>query len=696
MHVLQVVPALRLGGVERGVVDLAKGLLARGHRVSVVSNGGPLVERLLDAGGMHYRLPVHDKSPARVWSCAQALTRLITTTGVDLVHARSRVPAWAGYWAARRAQRPFVTTAHGFYAPHPLSRIMVRGRCVIVPSDALAQYLMEHFGVSRERLRVVPRGVDLEEFRLAPPRPSQQEWRIGLIGRLSPIKGHEVALRACDLLRREGWPVRLCLAGDPPGDARRQALEALALSLGAGEALEWLGVRDDVAQVIASMDVLVVPSTYPESFGRSVVEAQAVGRPVVASRLGGLAELIEDGVTGLLARPGDPQDLAAAVRRFLQDASVRARCVDAARRRVEAEWSLDRMVERTLAVYDECLHKPRIAIWKLSALGDVILSTPSLRAVRRRYPEAHLALIVGRSAYEAVAHSPYLNDCVIYNPASKERGPRGAWAFARRLRREAFDLSIDLQNSRRTHLLAWAAGIPVRVGYHRKFGAALNRGVRLPRVVLAPVAHQQYLLRQAGIEPSGDELELWPSTQDEAVARTLLPDPEVPGQATVGLHPGGSGRWKTKRWDLGRWAQLADALARQGLRVVITGGPGEQGLAEAMGSQMTSKPLVLVGRTRILELACVIKRCQAFVAHDSSPLHLAAAMGTPTVALFGPTDPRRHLPPGFKGQVIKRDVFCAPCYSATCRTVTHACMQRIAVADVLGAVLAAVSGTAGS
>jgi len=696
MHVLQVLPRLEVGGVERGVLDLAKGLLARGHRVSVVSAGGPLVEPLTRMGAVHHELPIADKSLATVWSTLPALTHLIRSTEVDVVHARSRVPAWIGLAAARRAQRPFVTTAHGFYKPHWASRIMVWGRVVIAPSESLGRYLLEQFQLPPHRLRIIPRGVNLTEFQFHPEteRPADRPWRIGLFGRVSPIKGHEVALRAMAQLRAEGLPVTVCIAGDTPGSARRRHLETLSRTLKIEEAVEWCGIRRDIPAAIASVDVVAVPSIYPESFGRGVIEAQAVGRPVVASRLGGLAELIQDRRTGLLVPPNDPGALADALKRFIQDAALRNRCVEAARRRVEADFHHERMVEQTLRVYEECLERPRTLLWKLSALGDVILATPSLRAIRRQYPHGHIGLVVGRAAYEVVARCPYVDELLIYDPTRKDRGLRGQWRFLRRLRREGYDLSIDLQNSRQTHLLAWLAGIPVRVGYRRKCGRLLNRGVRLPRVVLAPIAHQQYLLRQAGFQPDGESLELWPSHQDEAAVDQLLSqESATPTRPLVGLHPGGSGRWKTKRWDLERWARLADELMKRNVQVVLTGSAEERELADALLPLMRARPLDVMGKTRIMELACLIKRCQAFVAHDSSPLHLAAAMGTPTVALFGPTDPARHLPPAFQGEIIKRDVFCSPCYSTSCRTMTHACMKRITVEDVLSAVLGLLADT---
>ncbi len=692
MHILQLLPSLRVGGVERGVLDLAKGLLARGHQVSVVSSGGPLVPRLTALGAAHVTLPVHEKSLASMWACVPAVESIIRSAGIDLVHARSRVPAWIGWCAARRTQRPFVTTAHGFYAPHPASRIMAQGRLVIVPSASLAQYMMERFQVPKAKLRIIPRGVDLDEFTLQPLREGAPPWRLGLIGRLSPIKGHDVAIRAMARLRQQGLDARLCIAGDCEGDPLRRSLDALAAELGVAPAIEWLGLRQDVAELLASLDVVLVPSTYPESFGRGVIEAQAVGRPVVASRLGGLAELIEDGRSGVLVRPGDPDSLADGVARLVRDPALRRACVEEGRRRVERAWSLDTMVERTLEAYEECVRRPRVLVWKLSAVGDVVLSTPSLRAVRKRFPDSDITLVVARSAYEAVARCPYMNEFLIFDRKGKDRSLRRRLALIRRLRREAFDVSVDLQNSKVTHLMAWAGGIPVRIGYDRKWGWLLNRRVRLPKVVMAPLAHQQHLLSHAGIEPDGDRLELWPSALDAQAADRLLAG--VPAEMLlIGVHPGGSERWKTKRWDPERWAALIDALAERRIRVVVTGGPEERDAIETLTVRLRSQPLIVAGRTSLMELACVIKRCHVFIGHDSSPLHLAAAMGTPMVALFGPTDPRRHLPPAFRGQVIKKDVFCSPCYSPRCRTVTHACMQRIQVDEVLRTALAVLADT---
>ena len=694
MHILQILPRLEVGGVERGVVDLSAQLIARGHQVSVISAGGTLVDTLGRVGAKHYRAPVDQKSLASIMRCIPAVSHLIRQTNVDIVHARSRVPGWIGYAAARRTERPFITTCHGFYSPHLASRVMTWGRTVIVPSHALGRYLIDQFGAPAERLRMIPRGVDLEAFgfrgvEAARSPGTPRAWRIGIVGRLTPIKGHDVAIRALQQLKQSGVRATLCIFGDAPSDkpALRHELEALAASLDVTEAVQWFGTQQDIPRCLAEMDVAIVPSRYPESFGRSVIEAQAIGVPVVASKLGGLAEVIDDGRTGRLVPPEDPRALAEAIGQLLRDEALRERLVVAARAEVESRYSLTQMVESTLEVYEECLARPRIVVWKLSAAGDVVLATPSVRAIRRRFPLARISLVVSPPVYDLVARCPYVDEILMYNPKRKDRTWAGKWRFARRLRRVAFDLSIDLQNSRLTHLLTRLADVPVRVGYHRRWPWLLNHAVPMPKEPLHPVAHQQRLLQAADVPLDDQRLEVWPGPEHEQAVEALLRELGVdPQRPLAGVHPGGSPRWTSKRWDLDRWAALCDRLTEAGYQIIVTGTAPELELAQRLQSKTSASLRVAAGRTSLLELACVIRRCGVFVTHDSAPLHLASAVGTPVIALFGPTDAARHVTPSPSVRVIQKAVFCGPCYSGTCRTVTHACMKRIGVDEVAEAV----------
>ncbi|MBI4354775.1 MAG: lipopolysaccharide heptosyltransferase II, partial [Candidatus Omnitrophica bacterium] len=622
--------------------------------------------------------------------------------GIDVIHARSRVPAWIGYWASRRTRKPFVTTCHGFYAPHPASSVMMWGRVVVVPSQALGRYLIDRFGVPPERLRVIPRGVDLSEFTPPPNhlvggQPHEaRPWRIGLIGRLSTIKGHDVALRALHQLVQNRLAVRLCVVGDAPSHKPhiRSALEQMSRSLQIDHAIEWLGMRHDIPEVLRSLDLVIVPSVYPESFGRTVIEAQAVGVPVVASRLGALADIIEEGETGLLVEPGNPTALAAAVTRLLSDDALRRRLSQSARSRVEQRFSLEQMVEGYEAVYQDCVTNPRVVVWKLSAMGDFVLAAPSLRTIRRRFPTSHISIVVGRELRELAAHCPYVNEVILYHPKPRDWSRQVVRRLVRRVRQGAFDLSIDLQNSRLTHLMAWSSGVLRRLGYDRRGGWCLTQRVPLPKAAMDPIAHQFELLRAADITPDGTNLEVWPTDADEQAASRLLAEQQLDSRKPlIGLHPGGSVRWHTKRWPQERWAALCDRLADAGMQVVITGSASEQPLIEALRRLTRSNPAIVAGRTSLLELACLIRRCAVFVTHDSAPLHLAVAMGRPTVALFGPTDARRHAPPSPLVRALSKKVFCSPCYSPRCRTITHACMTRLSVDEVFDAVKQCASST---
>jgi ADP-heptose:LPS heptosyltransferase len=202
-----------------------------------------------------------------------------------------------------------------------------------------------------------------------------------------------------------------------------------------------------------------------------------------------------------------------------------------------------------------------------------------------------------------------------------------------------------------------------------------------------PVAHQQHLLGALGIRADGEHLELWPSELDEQGLAHWLRENSLEGtKPLAGLHIGSSERWRTKRWDVERWAALCDHLAQRGYQVILTGTARDREAGERVRASTKARPVMALGTLRLMELACLIRRCQVYVTTDSAPLHLAAAMGTPTVALFGPTDPARHAPRASRLAVIKKDVPCSPCYSTWCRTITHACMKRISVEEVANAV----------
>jgi glycosyltransferase involved in cell wall biosynthesis len=327
--VLQVLPSLITGGVERGTVEIAQAIVEAEATALVASAGGPLVRQIERAGGIHITLPLTTKSPFGIWRNATALEAVIRDNKVSLVHARSRAPAWSAWLACRRTGVPFVTTYHGTYTEaFPFKRfyngVMARGRIVIAASHFIANLVATRHRVDPARIRVIPRGVDPAVFDPASVNGNRvaklaAEWRLPdgvrtvvLPGRLTSWKGHSVLLDAVALLNR---PDVMCVfVGAHQGRHRyAAALERQATRLGIPGQLRLVGQCDDMPAAMALSDVVVHASTKPEAFGRVVIEAQAMGRPVIASDLGGPVETVRHGDTGWRVRPNDPDALAAAI-----------------------------------------------------------------------------------------------------------------------------------------------------------------------------------------------------------------------------------------------------------------------------------------------------------------------------------------------------------------------------------------------
>lgn len=370
--VLQVVPALELGGVERGTVDIAQALVAAGHGALVASKGGRMVRELERAGARHAVLPLARRDPFSIQANVGRLAQLIERETVALVHARSRAPAWSARAAARRTGRPFVTTFHGVYNfATPIKRaynaIMAKGDRVIAISRYVAEHIRARYRVDEARLRVIPRGIDTDVFdpaRVAAERliALTQRWSLPdgapvvmLPGRLARWKGHALVIEALARLGRADLVLVLVGLEGRHGAYRRE-LERRALKAGLGGRVRFIDHCADMPAAYMLADVVVSASTDPEAFGRVAVEAQAMGRPVVASDHGAAPETVAHGDTGWLVPPSDSGALAAALGAALAlDAEARHGLARRGRQRAVELFARPLMCARTLEVYRELL-----------------------------------------------------------------------------------------------------------------------------------------------------------------------------------------------------------------------------------------------------------------------------------------------------------------------------------------------------
>jgi len=377
LSVLQVTPELNAGGVERTTIEMAEAISRAGGLALVASAGGRLEPDLEAAGGKLIKLPANSKNPLTALANVWCLLRIAKKHKVNLIHARSRAPAWSALIAARLAGVPLVTTFHGIYnARSPLKRfynsVMARGDLVIANSEYTREHILEHYDAKRDRIVVIPRGVDLDLFDnakvdAADVAAMRASWNVApndarcvaiAPARLTRWKGQLVLIEAIAMIeKRRPGALKVILAGDPQG--RAGYLEEVS------GAVEQAQLRDVVAIVghlrhmnvaFAASDIAVFPVTEPEAFGRGAVEAQAMGVPVIATNLGGYTETVIEGETGFLVPPAAVQALAGAIERMLDlGAEQRAAMGRKGRERVRQLYSKQALQTATMAVYRRLL-----------------------------------------------------------------------------------------------------------------------------------------------------------------------------------------------------------------------------------------------------------------------------------------------------------------------------------------------------
>ncbi|MFH1245580.1 MAG: lipopolysaccharide heptosyltransferase II [Candidatus Omnitrophota bacterium] len=691
MKILQILPELNIGGVERGCVDLARELVRRGHQAFVISNGGRLVQELETGKVKHFALPVHKKSLFSIIYNIPKVAKILREERIDIVHARSRIPALIAFFACRRSSAVFITTCHGYYSKSFFSRVMGWAKIIIVASDAVFRHMNEDFGVPRERLRLIPRGVDLGEFQFKPTRPgvnsAEGTLNIGVVGRLTPIKGHKYFLQAFSRMIRDFPHARALVAGEiSPGRQKyKEELLRLSRELGLEKTVRFVGAQDNIPQFLTELDVLVLPTITQEAFGRVLIEAGACGVPVVATKVGGIVDIIQDGENGILVEPGNAAALAGALIKLAKNPQLGRQMAWLARKKVENSYSLQRMVDKTINVYNEALAVLKILVIKWAALGDIILISPSLRALREKFPQAHISVLVASSFKALLESCPYVNQVIELDVNDKSY--KNVWHISILLRKYNFDMVVDLQNNKKSHLAAYLSGCNKRYGYDNgKFSFLLNKRVKEDKFPLSPVKHQARALGLLGITDVKEDLELWTREEDCLWAENFLAQFKKKNSAPlVGINPGSSAAWISKRWPVQKFAALLEKIHDEGMEIVVTG-KDEDSVIVTRLKKVSRVPFIdAVGLTSIGQMACLIKHCSVYVTSDSAPLHISYAVQTPVVALFGPTDPRRHTLDYPAQVIIRKDLDCSPCYRRICPGKHH-CMNDISVECVFAAV----------
>ncbi len=376
MKTLQLVPAMEQGGVERGVVEMNRVIRAAGWENVVVSAGGRLAAQIEKDGGRHITLDVKSKNPFTFFTRAAQLRAVLLREQPDAVCAHSRVPAWLYKWAARGLGIPWITFAHGANSVSAYSKIMTAGDLTVTPSRYIADYLKAAYGTPEEKLRVIPRAIDAERFDTAKLDQAfiaqkKAEWKtdgfriVMGVGRITQLKGYDILIRALAHLHlthiasgRNTPDYKLVIVGEAE-ELRKDyegVLRQLVRDLQVEDFVVFAGNQRQIAECLTLADVVVSANwKKPEAFGRSMAEALAMNRPVVATAFGGALDIVQDGVNGALVAV--PAAKATETERAIPFANAirAALALPPTDYRTPAleKFSFERMAASSLAVYRE-------------------------------------------------------------------------------------------------------------------------------------------------------------------------------------------------------------------------------------------------------------------------------------------------------------------------------------------------------
>ncbi|MDA0901855.1 MAG: glycosyltransferase family 4 protein [Proteobacteria bacterium] len=376
--IMQILPNLESGGVERGVVDIAKEIKRQGFESIVVSNGGTMVRELLEKGIKHISLPVNSKNPFKIYQNIKKLVDIIKENGVDIAHVRSRAPSWSVYFACKKTGCKMVSTIHGPYSvklftkkPSPLkllyNSMMLKADAIIAVSAFIKNYIKENYGAkfqdAAENAVVIHRGVDLNHFdadKVSKPRIIQLSklWNlpddksiIMLPGRITSWKGHEFLIDALTKVKNRDF---LCVmvGSDKDHENYEKRLEERVEKNDLAGKVRFIDAVRDMPAAYMLCDLVISASVRPEAFGRVAIEAGAMGRVIIATNIGGSLETVIDGKTGFLVKPNDIDDMAQKIDHVLSlSDKSRAQICQNAKKHITENFSNQKMYDKTTELY---------------------------------------------------------------------------------------------------------------------------------------------------------------------------------------------------------------------------------------------------------------------------------------------------------------------------------------------------------
>ena len=691
MNILQVVSRLDGRDEARDLIQSTRFLTLSGHKVVVASEKSASCREIDEVGARHYTVNIRPNVfsiPGAVFK----LSRIIFKENIDVVHARDGVSSFAAFFSARFKGRAFVATIYEHDRKRFFSKAQVWAKRVICFTESQARELTENGLVPGGRVRVIPPFAPPATDITTPPGESNNDFIIRADLPLFSKETTQNFVRAISILSRTIPRVKVFVSyRTPPGEKdAHEKLKLLIKRHSLGGVVTFLPRKDTEDKLPAPSLFLQVSMDKGPFSARPILEAASRGIAVAATPSGWIDDYARDSQSTFPVRlPGDPQGIASGIVNLYRNGRMREDAALSAKNFVKEKFDIKKIMRSTVDVYTDSVASTNILFIKIGALGDVILAVPSVRAVRKKFPQAKIKLLIGIEHREVFMNSPLVNELIICDFKGRDRGLAGLLRIGRNLRSQDLDMVLDLQNNKKSHILSFLSCAPKRYGYDNgKLGFLLNRKIKDPGTPIDPIEHQSKVLGLLGIYNVEKDLELWPSKEDEEWAESFLRSHWVKKNTKlVCLNIGSSRRWVTKLWPVEYFSEVTNRLARDhDVRIVLIGAEKRNERIKEFLKRAKSKPIDALGKTSIPRLASLVKRCNVLLSSDSAPVHVAHAVNTAFVALFGPTDPARHVVPAENSVVFKKNLKCSPCYSTYCKK-GYACMNSIKPGEVREAIV---------
>lgn len=690
MNILYMVARLddsdEAGDVERDT----RYLTLNGHKICVASEKGPKVRNVDEVGARHYPLTLK----CNIFSILADIVRvmdIISRENIRIVHAMDGISSFVAFIAARLKEKIFISTVYEHERRSILDRTRTWAKRVISQSESETRHFARDGIFLQEKVCFVPPSIDMD-FRkkeLSRLVVTRKHFAIGaVLPSSSPEKMQSFVKAVSIFLRLHAGHAKFSIV-----------IKKDSLNRGSEEKLGLFVKRHLLTDVVTLIpeerlpgllleaDLFVQVNPDKEIFARTLLLAASYGIPTVTTDAPWLSDYVVYGSTASVCKGDNPQEMAEAMLNLYKNEESRTDMARVARDFVRDKFDVKKVMEAMQRIYEEAESQKNILVIKLGALGDIILSLPSIRAIRNKFPNARIKVLTEIDKREIFANSPYINDVMVCDLKGRDKGARGLLRIASKLRYEDFDMVIDLQNNKNSHILSFLSWAPKRYGYDNgKFSFLLNRKIKDTASPLNPISHQARILKLAGILEVDSALEMWTAKEDEEWAEKFLESHWVdPKSKIVAINLGSSLRWATKLWPVEYFVDIANTLSRDyGARILIVGSGEEKNRAREFLKYAKCKPINALGKTTIPKLAAMLRRSSVLITSDSAPLHIAASVNTPVVALFGPTNPERHLAPLGEYEIMKKNYKCIPCYSTHCNR-GFVCMKNIKPDEVCGA-----------